>query len=311
VVTAATPPSTPISRSPLLMILLAGALGAVAGALAAFLAEQFSRTLQTADDVERKVGVSILTSIPHLRRTSLAKLPAPERHPAGFAVAKPMSAFAEAMRVLRARIVHSSIADGVKIVAVTSAAAGEGKSSIALSLARVTALSNRKAIILDCDLRRRSLNHLLCIAPRAGITQVLRGEVDWRAVTGRDEVSGADVLPAAEEDLVSEELFNSNAMSALMRELSSVYDLIVIDCAPVLTLADVRDLSAQVDGVIVVARRNVTATRALQAAVNELRAVGATILGVAFNDIDISSPGRLSYSDPLYFSHAERYRDLA
>lgn len=307
-VTAATPPDAPISRSPFLIILLAAALGAVAGALAAFLAEQFSQTLQTADDVERKAGINILTSIPHLRRANLNALPQNERHPAGFAIAKPMSAFAEAMRVLRARIVHSSVANGAKIVAVTSAMAGEGKSSISLSLARVTALSNRKAIILDCDLRRRSLNHLLGIAPRTGITQVLRGELDWRSATGRDEYSGADVLPAAEEDFVSEDLFNTDAMRRLMRELSAEYDLIVIDCAPVLTLADVRDLGALADGVVLVARRGKTETMALQAAVNELRAVNATILGVAFNDVDINAPGRLSYADPLYFSHAERYR---
>jgi polysaccharide biosynthesis transport protein len=198
--------------------------------------------------------------------------------------------------------------DNVRVVAVTSAMAGDGKSSIALSLARVTALSGRKAIVLDCDLRRRSLNHLLGIEPRRGITQVLRGSAKWRDVTGRDEQSGADVMPAIEEGFVSEDLFNSDAMRQLMQELKQQYDLVVLDCAPVLTLADVRDLTALADGVVLVARRNKTETTALQTAVSELKAVNANILGVAFNDVDVRAPGRMSYTDPIYFSHAEKHR---
>jgi polysaccharide biosynthesis transport protein len=310
IVSRAAAPTDSVSRSPALVILLAAALGLAAGALAAFLAEQFSTTLQTADDVERKIGVPMLTSLPLLHTRSLLRLPPTERHPAGFAVAKPMSAFAEAVRMLRARIFHFGPED-VKIVALTSALAGEGKSSAALSLARVTALSGRKAIIIDCDLRRRSLNHMLCIEPIAGITQVLRGEKTWGEVTGRDEVSGAHILPAASEDFVAEDLFNSDAMRQLTRELSQCYDLIVLDCAPVLTLADVRDLASLADGVVVVARRGKTPILALQTAISELRAVNAEIIGIAFNGVDMSTPGRLSYADPLYFAHAARNQYLA
>jgi succinoglycan biosynthesis transport protein ExoP len=307
VVAAAVTPTDPVSRSPMLIILLAAALGLLAGALVGFLAEQLSTTLQTADDVERKAGVPILASIPELERRGLEGLPRSERHPAGFAMAQPMSAFSEAMRLLRARIVHASVEGGVKVVAVTSAMARDGKSSIALSLARVTALAGRKAVILDCDLRRRSLNHMLCIEPRHGLVDVLRGDVPWRQVTGRDESSGAHILPAAEADFTPEDLFNSQAMRDLIGELRNVYDLVILDCAPVLALADVRDLATLADGVVVVARRSQTEVLALQTAVNELKAVNAQVLGVAFNGAETRAPGWLSYADPLYFSHAQRH----
>jgi Mrp family chromosome partitioning ATPase len=71
----------------------------------------------------------------------------------------------------------------------------------------------------------------------------------------------------------------------------------------VLAMADVRDLAAMADGVILVARRNKTEVLALQTALSELKAVKANILGVAFNGVDIGAPGWLSYADPLYFSH--------
>lgn len=303
VVARATTPTEPASRSPLILILLAAALGAIAGALAAFLSDQFSTTLQSADDVRTKVGVPLLTSIPQLPSRSIAALPAAEQHPAGYLIEKPFSAFAEAMRMLRARIMFANPASPVKVVAVTSATAREGKSSTALSLARMTALSGRKAIILDCDLRRRSLNHMLCIEPRRGIADVLRGRANWRELTGRDEYSNADVLPAAAEDAPAEDLFNTEAMQNLVGELRSLYDLVVLDCPPTLALAEVRNLAVLADGVVIVARRNQTEIGALRTALNELAAVNAKVVGVAFNGADPKAAGRVSYADPLYFSH--------
>ncbi|MGH6951586.1 MAG: GumC family protein [Vitreimonas sp.] len=311
IITNAVPPTDPVSRSPFLIVLLASGLGLAAGALAAFLMEQFNTTLQSADEVERRLGVPMLTSVPHLPSSSLHRLGSTERHPAGYLVAKPMSAFAESMRMLRARITHAGANEAVKVVAVTSALAAEGKSSIALSLARVTALSGRKVILVDCDVRRRSLNHMLCIEPTVGIAQVLRGEASWHEAAGSDEFSGAHILPAAVEEFTAEDLFDSQAMRDLMDELSGAYDLVLLDCAPVLTLAEVRDLAAMADGVVLVARRNSTEVAALQTAVHELKAVNAQILGVAFNGVDMRAPGRLSYADPLYFSHAERRKYIA
>lgn len=305
IVAAATPPSSPSSRPLLTFALLAAALGAFAGALAAFLMEQFDTRIHAAEDVEEKTGAGMLTSIPLLNRRDLATLPLIERHPAGFVAAKPLSAFAEAIRVLRLRILHAGWSQKVRVVAVTSSLPGEGKSSTALCLARVCAFSGQKALLIDCDLRRRSLNHLLSIDPQVGIMQVLRNEAPWSAAVGVDEASGAHVLPAAGDCYTAEDVFGSDSMKTMLRNLSESYDIIILDCAPVLALAEVRDVAALADGVVVVARRGRTDAMALQTALNELRAVRAPVLGVALNGVDVRSPGRSSYADPLYFSHAE------
>jgi polysaccharide biosynthesis transport protein len=306
IVAAASVPDEPVSRSLLVLILIGGGLGLVCGALAAFLAEQFSSTLENADDVRSKIGLPILTSIPRLPRKNLIGLNSTEQHPAGYLAAKPMSGFAEAIRILRSRITYANLKEPVKVVAVTAAMAGEGKSSIALSLARITALSGKKAIVIDCDLRRRSLNHLLCIEPRKGLAQVLRGEAHWREVTGRDEFGGTDVLPVAAEECTPEDVFNTDAMRRLLQELAAAYDLVVLDCPPVLTLAEVRDLASLADAVVLVARSNKTDVLALKTAVNELQAVNARVLGIALNGVDPHSAGATSYADPIYFSHAVR-----
>lgn len=305
VVAAAAPPTAPANTSILFIMLIAAGIGALAAAIAVFVAEQLTTTLQTSEDVE-KFGASLLTSIPELKRGHLRGLPSTERHPAGFVTAKPMSAFAESIRMLRAKIAHPGYSRKVRVVAITSALAGDGKSSTALALARVAALSGRKAMLIDCDLRRRTLNSMLDIEPRAGVLQVLRGDVSWRAAAGRDDASGAHVLPATDGSFTSEDVFNSDAMKRLVNDLANVYDFIILDCAPVLTLAEVRDLAALADGVVVVARRNKTPKLALQTAMTELRAINATVLGVAFNGVDVSAPGRLSYADPLYFAAAKK-----
>ena len=304
VVTSASPAVSPSSRPLIMTTLLFAALGLAGGIIAALLFDRFSTTLDTADDVAEKVNQPLLTSIPELRHSDLRQLDIDEQHPAGFLAAKPLSAFAEALRLLRARIAYSG--RQTKVVAITSALPKEGKSSTALCLARVAALGGQKTMLIDCDLRRRSLNNLLNIEPKNGILQILRGETTWRAAAGEDELSGAHVIPAAGDGFTAEDVFGSVAMRQLLEELRSAYDLIILDCAPVLTLADVRALATLADGAVVVARRGKTPVVALRHAINELEAINASVIGIAFNGVDLRVPGRYSYADPLYFTHAQR-----
>jgi capsular exopolysaccharide synthesis family protein len=287
-------------------VALALALGIAVGVLIALLVEQMHQTLEGSDDIEQKLGLPLLTSIPALRRGDLRGLPKVSANPAGVAVAKPMSAFAESFRVVRARLAHAKGGDKVRISAVTSALPGEGKSNTALALARISAMSGQRVMIIDCDLRRCSLNLLLGIAPEAGIAQVLKGEKRWQDIAGRDELSGADILPASVESFSPVDLFGSDAMKQLLTEIARVYDLIVLDCPPVLTLAEARTLSALADGVIFVVRRGKTPLYAARTAIAQLQDTGARVLGVVFNGVDRNASGRISYTDPLYFSRAQR-----
>lgn len=305
VVASAAPAVSPSSRTLIMTTLLFAALGAALGVITALLVEHFSTTLETSEDVGEKIGQPLLTSIPELRHADLRSLDLEQRHPAGFLAAKPLSAFAEALRLLRARIAYSA-GPQTKVIAITSALPKEGKSSTSLCLARVAALGGLRTMLIDCDLRRRSLNHLLNIEPQNGILQVLRGETAWKSAAGEDELSGAHVIPAAGDGFTAEDVFGSVAMRQLLEELRSTYDLIILDCAPVLTLADVRDIASLADGAVVVARKGKTPIVALRQAVNELEAINASIIGVALNGVDLRTPGRYSYADPLYFTHAQR-----
>jgi succinoglycan biosynthesis transport protein ExoP len=304
-IAAASPPTRPISQSLFFMLGLTALVAALAGAFAGWVAEALSTRLHTADEVERKIGLPILTTIPRLGAREFSALPHPNQHPGGFATARPRSAFAESMRLLRSRISWALPDKRLQIIAIASALPGDGKTTTALSLARVAAMSGRRTILVDCDLRGRSLNVLLGIEPQVGIVEVLRHGVNWRHIVGKDESSGAHILPASTASFTTEDIFDGSRMKDMLQELVSDYDLIVLDCPPVLTLAEAREIAILAEGVVLVARHGKTPTSAVRTALNELRAVGANVLGVALNGVDPNAPGRTSYSDPLYFTHGQ------
>ncbi|MES1199323.1 MAG: AAA family ATPase [Pseudomonadota bacterium] len=305
-ISPASPPSAPSSPKLGLSLAIAAIIGLVAGFLAGMLVHYFDDTLSSADDVEREVGLPAVASIPVMHKRALRSLPLRDRHPAGYLLQNPLSAFAEAFRVLRAAIVYSQGGRRHKIVAVTSAIPGEGKTTAALCLARVAAMSGEKVILIDCDVRRRSLNDLLDIAPRAGLLEVISGQEHWRNVIGRDEGAGTHVLPLSVTDTPLRDVFGSPAMKRLMDELAAEYDLVVLDCAPVLAVAETRALVALSDMVILMSRWRKTRSPALASAIAQIEATGASVTGIALNCIDPKAPGRYSHGDSLYYVDAAK-----
>jgi capsular exopolysaccharide synthesis family protein len=236
----------------------------------------------------------------------LRALPLRQRHPAAYLAKHPMSGFAEAFRVLRAALVYGPHDEPRKVVAVTSALPGEGKTTSSLCLARIAAMSGERVMLIDCDFRRRGLNNLLDITPEFGLLEVLNGERRWQAACGVDEASGAHVLPIRPADFSTRDIIGSPAMRALIDDLRAHYDMIVLDCAPVLALAETRAAAALADTVVVVGSWRKTSAHALAAALNHLDAAGAQVAGVALNRIDMNAPGRTSYHDTLYYSDVHK-----
>jgi capsular exopolysaccharide synthesis family protein len=304
VVAKATPPAKPSSPNLLLGAALAIVLGGIIGLGLAIVMEWLDDGLRSGEDVERKIGAPSLASIPVLKPAALRLLSASQRHPAGYVVAKPLSSMTEAFRVLRMAISHATGDRSCKVVAITSALPGDGKTTTSLCLARVSAMSGLRVLLVDCDLRRRSLNALLDISPQKGLVEVLTGKIDWREVIGKDEASGATVLPLADESATIREVFGTPMMAKLIEELRPLYDLIILDCPPVLALAESRVLSTLADGTVIVARAGKTSARALNAVLDQLSAVGAGIIGVALNCVDPKSAGRSSYKEALYYMDA-------
>ena len=302
VVSAATVPAEPTSPRLSIAFVLSVAVAAGLGLAAGFLVEALDEGFASAEDVERKTGLPALASIPNVRRSELRQSSS-LKNPAAFLIERQMSPFTEAFRVLRTTILFAAGQPKSQVVAVTSALPGEGKTTVSLCLARVAALSGQRVLLVDCDLRRRCLKEVLEIEPSVGLLQVLAGEVNWRQAIYVDDASGASVLPLSGSGFTPKEIFGAEDMSSLLADLRGSFDLIILDCAPVLAVAETRVAVSKADCAVVVARWQKTPMRAVRAMLQQLNDAGANIRGVALNGVDRRAPGYYSY--PTYdFSDA-------
>ncbi len=296
-ISAAAVPVEPSSPRLSIAFVLSVAAGAGLGLAAGFLAEALDDGFDSAEDVERKTGLPALATIPGVRRSDLSQASS-QVGPAGYLLERQMSPFTEAFRVLRTTILFAAGQPKSQVVAVTSAVPGEGKTTVSLCLARVAALSGQRVLLVDCDLRRRSVKEVLEIEPEAGLLQVLAGEVSWRQAIHVDAASGMSVLPVSGSGFTPKEIFGAEDMSSLLADLRGSFDLIVLDCAPVLAVAETRVAAAKADCAIVVARWQKTPMRAVRAMLQQLNDAGVTIRGVALNGVHRRSPGYYAY--PTY-----------
>lgn len=300
-VSAATVPNNRSSPNLMIAFLLSMGLGLGIGLAAGFLAESLDEGFRTGEEIEKKIGVAALANVPRLRRGDLRSLPPSSQHPAGYLVERQMSAFTEALRVLRTTILFGAGQSKTQVVAISSALPNEGKTTVSLCLARVSALSGQKVLLIDCDIRRRTLKDVLGLEPPVGLLQVLSGEANWRQAIYVDEASGMHLLPLNDSGFTPKDVFGSEAMNKLIGELRGSFDLIVLDCAPVLAVAETRVVVAKADSAVVVARWEKTPIRAVRTAVQQLQGAGANITGIALNYVDTRVPG-YSYRMEGYYT---------
>ena len=306
-VSRATPPPSPSKPNMQSALLLALLLGALAGLGVGYLLEILDASVSNAEDAERKLGATALASIPVLKPQDFRGL-APHRHnPADYLVDKPMSGFAEALRVMRTALMHARLERKPRVIAITSAIPDEGKTTMSLCLARIAAMSGQNVVLVDCDLRRRSLSETINVPAQTGLLEVLSGQGGLRQSIQQDPESGAHILPTLVARFTPKDVFSSPAMTRLLEELKQNYDLVILDCAPVLAVAETRTIAALADMAVVVVRSEKTPAAAVKTALRELNATGADVAGVTLNYVNPRRPGHGAYGDSLYYRHAKSY----
>lgn len=200
---------------------------------------------------------------------------------------RPESFVAEQFRMLRGKIDSLAAQRGMCTVAVTSANAGEGKSTAAINLAVVTAMSvGRQVLLIDCDLRRPKIHRSLGIEPQAGLSEVLLD----RATLGDAKVKldnlNLDVLGVRNAPPNPSELLASDQMRHLVAEAASRYDRVIFDTPATLGLPDSKIVTELCDGAVMVVRVDVTPREDVRAALEVLDS--GKIIGLVLNGVDTS-----------------------
>jgi capsular exopolysaccharide synthesis family protein len=273
------------------------ALGLICAFAAIMVAEGMDAGLTTAEDVEKRLDAAYLGGIPLLASIADGE----KLSPIDYVVQKPLSAFSEAFRNLRASVQHSRLGEPVKIVAVTSSLPGEGKTTTTICLGRAAALQGAKVVIVDCDLRRQTLNRMFDKPPGAGLLEVLSGEKTLDQVLTVDSATGASILPLADNVFTPKDVFGSPAMDRLLAELRARFDLVLLDTAPLLPVADTRILASKADVLVFLARWRKTPQDAVEAAFRLLDNTGAFLAGVALTQIDMKQQAKYGLGDGGYY----------
>ncbi len=177
---------------------------------------------------------------------------------------------------------------GRRVLAVTSSLAGEGKSTVAANLAVALAETSARVLLVDADLRRPSVATRLGLEGAAGLTTVLLGEADVADVVQGWGRTGLHVLTSGVLPPNPTELLASPAMHRLLRDVRGAYDHVVIDCPPLLPVADGTVLATLVDGTVLLANATRVTRHQLAESVRTLAQVSAPVLGVVLNQVERS-----------------------
>lgn len=197
----------------------------------------------------------------------------------------------EAYKTLRTNVTFSLAGEGTsRIVVVTSALQGEGKSVTAINLALSFAEADKKVLLIDCDLRRPKLGRLLNLSSLAGLTNLLL-DPSLLEKSILKHYNTIDVLLSGDIPPNPSELLGSERMKKLLDQLREKYDCIILDTPPINMVTDAVVLAPQTDGVLFVVRANQSERGAVIHAVDQLEYTQAKLLGFVLNGIDLEQSG--------------------
>jgi succinoglycan biosynthesis transport protein ExoP len=301
-------PFRPSLRKDLTYGLLFGLILGIGGAL---LIEFLDRTLKTPDEVERRLGLPTLAAIQDLAdvgkaygyssyasgerprvRTGrsapagwLEKRKGQPQSPAQIELVpheRPRTLISEAYRSLRTALLLSSARE-LKVVAVTSAVAGEGKTATAANLAVVLAQLGRPVLIVDCDLRKPRLHQVFKISNRVGLVNQLTGTAEPEAVILPTEVPNLWVVPSGPMPPNPSELLSSARIREWLDAMRERFDYVIIDTPPALAVTDATLIGMLADGVVLTLRGHKVTREEARLVRDRLRQADIKILGAVLN----------------------------
>ncbi len=267
------------------LILIAGSIVVGLGlglALVCFL-EHIDHSVKVPEHLTSGLTLPLFGVVPRMRRNALNN-----RGGHLWTPGLPDSVEADAYRNLRASLLGATKQAGpIVTLLVTSAKAGEGKSTTALNLAATCARAGERTLLMDVDLRRPSLNDVFTgHNDGVGLVDVLRGEIPWQRTVVQTDLPNLDFLPTGDPRDVPIEVLGSLELRQLLISLSEHhYDRVILDGPAVLGLADCRMLGRIVDAAVMVVRSGSQEIRSLQRAKAMLEQSQVTIAGLIFNGI--------------------------
>ena len=310
----ATPPDSPTSPKPIRNAILGGVLGLVLGLIAAALLESLDRRVRRPDEAAAMLDWPLIGSIPEH---------ATGRVPVGGEPTEENVASLETFRILRTNLDYLDVDQQVRTALVTSPTPEEGKTTVAIGLALAGALSGRRTLLVEADLHRSVHAERLGLQRQPGLTEYLNEEAAPQDIVqllefedpaaGEPEPNGDQphgarkfhlaCITAGGERAGSGELFGSERFASFVSEVSQAYELVVIDTAPVLAVAETAQIVPLADRVLYCVRMGRTTTEQARVGKEALERLPERPTGLVATGVTEKAAGAYSY-----YSYAYGYR---
>ncbi len=309
VVDAAVPPRKPARPSLPLNLSLAMVMGLGLGVGAAFLQEHLDNSIKSSEDVERYLDLPALALIPAVESLNghrggvyglqegaaanggkgangRGELAGESWHRIAGGIETP-AALAEAFRGLRTSVLLSTADRPPRTLLISSSRPSEGKTTISVNLAISLAQLNKRVLLIDGDLRRPSVRKAFEMENSLGLVSYLTGQQEWRAAVRSTGIGNLDALVCGPVPPNPAELLSSERMRTLLEEAREEYQFVLVDSPPLLNVSDARILARLTEGMILVVKGGETPRELAQRAQGYARDVGANLIGVVLNNLDV------------------------
>ena len=290
-------------------------LGAFAGLVLGYLVEIADRSFRKPEEMIREFGVPIMGHVPFITEQRLKTIPeSTVMDRIAVSVHLPRSRPAEAYRAVRTAVCFSAFGGTHRVLQITSPAAGDGKSTLALNLALSMAQSGKKTVLVECDFRRPKVHKLTGVNNQTGFVDILRGDADLPDAIQETAVPDFYVLPCGQRPKDPSELLARPLFEQTLQLLREQFDYVIIDTPPVLAVTDPCGVAARVDGVLICMRLSRHTRELGRRSIDQLRDVGAVIAGIVVNGVeerDAYGYGNYRYSDYRYYYKNYNYNDNA
>ncbi len=287
-------PKAPVRPNKSRNITLAAVMGLALGIGLVFLLEYFDNTFKFPEEIKNQLDIPYLGPVPAFDTEKGAE------GAGGDLITSydPKAMASESFRGIRTGILFSSVDTPPKVILITSAGPSEGKTICIANVAVTMAQAGSKVIILDCDMRRPRVHHIFGLPRENGMSSLMIGKNELKDVIIPTGIENLDIIPSGPVPPNPAEIIGSQKMTALIEELKTRYDRILIDSPPITAVTDSMLLASMSDGVVLIIKAGVTARQVVKNGLEQLKSVNANLMGAVLNAI---KAGRDSYYYYQYY----------
>lgn len=287
VVDVAVTPESPIGPNRLLILVASLLLGLAAGIGVALARNMLRPGIKDPSDIESALGLHVFATIPHSASQSQLHERISDRVAGRHVLAQtaPRDPAIESLRSLRTALQFGLLDARNNIVLLTGPTPGIGKSFTSVNFAAVLGAANKRILLIDADLRKGYVNQYFGLPRPRGLSELIAGIASREELVHRDVLPNVDLLTTGVLPPNPAELLLSPATAQVLKELSSHYDIVLLDTTPILAVSDAMALAPHAGTVFLLARAGVSTLGELEESTKRLNQAGAHVKGVIFNDL--------------------------